>query len=107
MMTLKFRDLIPAFGAEVIGFDPDARLGDDARRSLRGVFDRRGALLFRDITGQDRASSPSRECRRRSGSVGRGLRGGSPSPSAPAVAFSALGDLVGDIAPATKEVGLP
>ena len=48
-MTLEFRDLTEAFGAEVIGFNPEAPLEDDVRGALQDAFDRRGVLLFRDI----------------------------------------------------------
>ena len=40
------RDLIPAFGAEVVGVDPGTWLDDDTIRFLREVFDDRGLLLF-------------------------------------------------------------
>ena len=39
-MTLEFRDRIPAFGVEVIGFDPQAPLRHDAAWSSHSAFDR-------------------------------------------------------------------
>jgi alpha-ketoglutarate-dependent taurine dioxygenase len=49
MVDLDVEDLTPAFGAQVSGFDPQAPLGDDTRRALQELFDRRGVLLFRDL----------------------------------------------------------
>lgn len=49
MSELAIRDLTPAFGAEVEGFDPGAELDDDDRRLLKEAFDRRGLLVFRGI----------------------------------------------------------
>ena len=49
MSKLEIRDLAPAFGAEVLGYDPDHELDDDARRELKDAFDRRGLLVFRGI----------------------------------------------------------
>ena len=45
----KTRDLIPAFGAEIVGVDPCTRLDGDTITFLREVFDDRGLLLFRDV----------------------------------------------------------
>jgi alpha-ketoglutarate-dependent taurine dioxygenase len=49
MAQLEVRDLTPAFGAEVIGYDPHAPLDDETRSLLQNLFDTRGVLLFRDI----------------------------------------------------------
>jgi alpha-ketoglutarate-dependent taurine dioxygenase len=49
MTQLKVRNLCPAFGVEVIGFDPNAPLDDATREQLRDLFDTRRLLLFRDI----------------------------------------------------------
>jgi alpha-ketoglutarate-dependent taurine dioxygenase len=49
MTDLAFRELNPAFGSEVLGFDPRADLDEGARTALRDAFDRRGVLVFRDI----------------------------------------------------------
>jgi alpha-ketoglutarate-dependent taurine dioxygenase len=43
------RDLIPAFGAEIVGVDPGTWFDADTIRFLREVFDDRGLLLFRDV----------------------------------------------------------
>jgi alpha-ketoglutarate-dependent taurine dioxygenase len=49
MTHLQIRDLSPAFGADVIGFDPRRPLDDATRRALQEALDRRGVLVFRDI----------------------------------------------------------
>jgi alpha-ketoglutarate-dependent taurine dioxygenase len=49
MAQLKVRDLTPAFGAEITGFDPKAPLDDETRRQLQTLFDTRSLLVFRDI----------------------------------------------------------
>jgi alpha-ketoglutarate-dependent taurine dioxygenase len=49
MTQLEVRDLTPAFGAEISGFDPKAPLDDDTRALLQKLFDTRGLLLFRNI----------------------------------------------------------
>jgi alpha-ketoglutarate-dependent taurine dioxygenase len=49
MAQLEVRDLTPAFGAEISGFDPKAPLDDDTRALLQKLFDTRGLLLFRNI----------------------------------------------------------
>jgi alpha-ketoglutarate-dependent taurine dioxygenase len=49
MSELKIRDLTPAFGAEIEGLDPHAKLDDEACRLLRHTFDERGLLLFRGL----------------------------------------------------------
>jgi alpha-ketoglutarate-dependent taurine dioxygenase len=49
MAQLEVRDLTPAFGAEISGFDPDAPLDEATRALLQGLFDTRGILRFRDI----------------------------------------------------------
>ncbi|SFF77298.1 Taurine dioxygenase, alpha-ketoglutarate-dependent [Novosphingobium sp. CF614] len=49
MTHLEVKDLAPAFGAEIIGFDPKAPLDDETRTLLRHAFDTRGLLRFRDI----------------------------------------------------------
>jgi alpha-ketoglutarate-dependent taurine dioxygenase len=43
------KDLTPAFGAEVSGFDPRRPMDDDTRRTLQQLFDDRGLLVFRDL----------------------------------------------------------
>jgi alpha-ketoglutarate-dependent taurine dioxygenase len=47
--NIKIRDLNPAFGAEISGFDPKAPLDAETCRVLRDAFDRRSLLVFRDI----------------------------------------------------------
>ena len=49
MSKLEIRDLTPAFGAEVEGFDPAVELDHEERRLLKDVFDRRGLLVFRGL----------------------------------------------------------
>jgi alpha-ketoglutarate-dependent taurine dioxygenase len=49
MSQLEIRQLSPEFGVEVIGFDPNAPLSEEARQQLRDLFDSRRLLLFRDI----------------------------------------------------------
>jgi alpha-ketoglutarate-dependent taurine dioxygenase len=49
MGQLQVRELNPAFGAEIIGFDPKAPLDDVTRDVLQKAFDERGLLVFRDI----------------------------------------------------------
>jgi len=49
MADLEVRDLTPAFGAEIIGFDPKAPLDGDTRKQLQDLFDQREVLVFRDI----------------------------------------------------------
>jgi alpha-ketoglutarate-dependent taurine dioxygenase len=49
MVQFSARPLSPAFGAEVIGFDPKAPLDNDTRAVLRRLFDAHYLLLFRDI----------------------------------------------------------
>jgi len=46
---LRIRNLTPAFGAEVVGFDAQQPFDDDTRRVLQEAFDERGLLLFRDL----------------------------------------------------------
>lgn len=48
MPQFELRDLSPAFGTEVVGFEPSA-LDDDGVKVLRDTFDERGLLLFRDL----------------------------------------------------------
>ena len=43
------RDLIPAFGAEIVGVDPGTWLDGDTIGFLRAVFDERGRLLLRNV----------------------------------------------------------
>jgi len=43
------RDLTPAFGAEITGFEPRKPLDAETCNVLRDVFDRRGLLLFRGL----------------------------------------------------------
>jgi alpha-ketoglutarate-dependent taurine dioxygenase len=49
MAKLEVRDLTPAFGADIAGFDPKAPLDDETRAQLQHLFDTRGLLRFRDI----------------------------------------------------------
>lgn len=49
MSRLEIRDLAPAFGAEVQGYDPTMDLDAEERRLLKDAFDRRGLLVFRDV----------------------------------------------------------
>jgi alpha-ketoglutarate-dependent taurine dioxygenase len=49
MAHLEVRNLTPAFGAELLGFDPKAPLDDETRRQLQSLFDTRSLLVFRDI----------------------------------------------------------
>jgi taurine dioxygenase len=49
MTKLEFRDLTPAYGSEVVGFDPHAELDEEACAQLRRAFDERGLLLFRGL----------------------------------------------------------
>jgi alpha-ketoglutarate-dependent taurine dioxygenase len=45
---LEARNLTPAFGSEIIGFQPHKPLEPETCAVLRDLFDRRGVLLFRD-----------------------------------------------------------
>ena len=49
MATIELRPLSPAFGAEVIGFEPNFPLDDETIELLRTTFDERGVLVFRDL----------------------------------------------------------
>jgi alpha-ketoglutarate-dependent taurine dioxygenase len=49
MADFEIKELTPAFGAEVIGVDPQQPLDDDTRHVLQALFDNRGLLLFRDL----------------------------------------------------------
>lgn len=50
MAKLQLRELTPAFGTEINGFDPEAALTDEAmQRELQRLFDTRGVLVFRDV----------------------------------------------------------
>jgi len=49
MAQLEVRDITPAFGAEITGFDPKAPLDDETRELLQHLFDTRGLLRFRGI----------------------------------------------------------
>jgi alpha-ketoglutarate-dependent taurine dioxygenase len=49
MTQLEVRELHPAFGVEIGGFDPNAPLSHAARTQLQQLFDTRGLLVFRDI----------------------------------------------------------
>ena len=49
MSGLRVRSVMPAFGAEIQGIDPDSGLGDEDRRLLQQVFDERGLLIFRGL----------------------------------------------------------
>jgi alpha-ketoglutarate-dependent taurine dioxygenase len=48
MTALEFHALDAPFGAEVLGFDPDAPVDDETRRALQAALDERGLLVFRD-----------------------------------------------------------
>jgi alpha-ketoglutarate-dependent taurine dioxygenase len=48
-VTIELRNLTPAFGAEVVGLDAGAPLGDADAQRLRAAFDERGLLLFRGL----------------------------------------------------------
>ena len=48
MAQFEIRDLTPAFGSEVVGFEP-VELDADARAVLSRAFDERGLLVFRDL----------------------------------------------------------
>jgi len=48
MAQFEIRDLAPAFGSEVVGFEP-VELDADSRAVLRRAFDERGLLVFRDL----------------------------------------------------------
>jgi taurine dioxygenase len=49
MSQLMIRELTPAFGAEIEGLDPTAKLNEDDAALLRDTFDERGLLRFRDL----------------------------------------------------------
>jgi taurine dioxygenase len=49
MTKLELRDLTPAFGTEVRGYDPAVELDDEERRLLKDAFDRRGLVVFPGI----------------------------------------------------------
>ena len=49
MSQLEIRDLAPAFGAEVQGYDPTVELDAEERRVLKEAFDRRGLVVFPDV----------------------------------------------------------
>jgi taurine dioxygenase len=50
MAHLQLRELTPAFGTEITGFDAEAALPDESgRHELRTLFDTRGVLVFRDV----------------------------------------------------------
>jgi alpha-ketoglutarate-dependent taurine dioxygenase len=49
MAKLEVRDISPAFGADITGFDPKAPLDDETRTTLQHLFDTRGILRFRNI----------------------------------------------------------
>ena len=49
MAMLEVRDITPAFGSDITGFDPKAPLDDETRDLLRHLFDTRGLLRFRGI----------------------------------------------------------
>jgi taurine dioxygenase len=49
MAGFHVRELIPAFGAEIEGFDPGSSLNAEECRLLRQVFDDRNVLLFRNL----------------------------------------------------------
>jgi alpha-ketoglutarate-dependent taurine dioxygenase len=49
LSQLEARDLTPAFGTEIVGFEPQKPLDAETCAFLRDAFDRRGVLLFRDL----------------------------------------------------------
>ncbi len=49
MADFEVRELHPAFGAEIVGFEPQMPLDDRTLGRLREVFDQRGVLVFRDL----------------------------------------------------------
>lgn len=49
MAALDIRDIIPAFGVEVSGWDPSTPLGAEDRARLRHAFDTRGLLVLRGL----------------------------------------------------------
>ena len=49
MAQLTFKNLTPAFGAEVFGLEPRLPLDAETIATLRKAFDERGLLVFRDI----------------------------------------------------------
>jgi alpha-ketoglutarate-dependent taurine dioxygenase len=49
MAQFEVRDINPAFGAEITGFDPKTPLDDATRERLQHLFDTRGLLRFRGI----------------------------------------------------------
>jgi len=49
MAKLEVRDITPAFGAEISGFDPKVPLDCETRTQLQHLFDTRSLLRFRDI----------------------------------------------------------
>ncbi len=42
-------DITPAFGTEIVGFEPQKPLDPPTCNALRDLFDRRGVLVFRDL----------------------------------------------------------
>jgi taurine dioxygenase len=53
MSRFETRDLRPEFGSEVIGLDRSIPFDPETRRDLRALFDARGLLVFRDLSGSD------------------------------------------------------
>lgn len=49
MAKFEVRDITPAFGSDITGFDPAAPLDGETRTKLQQLFDTRGILRFRDI----------------------------------------------------------
>ena len=49
MGKLNVRELSPVFGVEVIGLEPKIPLDAETLRELRGLFDKYGLVLFRDL----------------------------------------------------------
>jgi alpha-ketoglutarate-dependent taurine dioxygenase len=48
-LQLQIRDLSPALGAEIDGFDPHGEIDDETWHLLSATFDERGVLVFRGI----------------------------------------------------------
>jgi taurine dioxygenase len=49
MAKFEVRELHPALGAEIVGFEPKRPLDEETFDELRELFDRRGVLVFRDL----------------------------------------------------------
>jgi alpha-ketoglutarate-dependent taurine dioxygenase len=73
MSQLQFQPLTPAFGAEVIGLDPELALTDgETQRTLQRLFDERGILVFRDLDIDERTQADLARMLIRMGPLGPG-----------------------------------